>query len=124
MVVIGSVSSFVGQANTPAYVASKGAVAMLSKSLALDLAKYGIRVNCVCPGITDTPMSRCHVNQSADPERTLRDRRNRVPLGRLLIGADIAESVLFLGPPEASAITGTTLVVDGGYLAAAEWSNV
>jgi NAD(P)-dependent dehydrogenase (short-subunit alcohol dehydrogenase family) len=121
---IGSVSSFVGQANTPAYVASKGAVAMLSKSLALDLARYGIRVNCVCPGITDTPMLRFHVNQSADPERTLRDRRNRVPLGRLLTGADIAESVLFLCMPEASAITGTTLVVDGGYLAAAEWSNV
>jgi NAD(P)-dependent dehydrogenase (short-subunit alcohol dehydrogenase family) len=121
---IGSVSSFVGQASTPAYVASKGAVAMLSKSLALDLAKYGIRVNCVCPGITDTPMLRFHVNQSADPERTLRDRRNRVPLARLLTGADIAESVLFLCLPEASAITGTTLVVDGGYLAAAEWSNV
>ena len=120
---IGSVSSFVGQANTPAYVASKGAVAMLSKSLALDLARHGIRVNCVCPGITDTPMLRFHVNQSRDPEQTLRERTNRVPLGRLLTGADIAEAVLFLCLSEASAITGTTLLVDGGYLAAAEWSN-
>jgi NAD(P)-dependent dehydrogenase (short-subunit alcohol dehydrogenase family) len=120
---IGSVSSFVGQANTPAYVASKGAVAMLSKSLALDLARYGIRVNCVCPGITDTPMLRFHVNQSRDPEQTLQERTNRVPLGRLLTGTDIAEAVLFLCSSEASAITGTTLLVDGGYLAAAEWSN-
>ena len=119
---IGSVSSFVGQKHTPAYVASKGAVAMLSKALALDLAEYGIRVNCVCPGITDTPMLRFHVSQTADPERTLRERSSRVPLGRPLSPADIAEAVLFLSAPESSGITGATLLVDGGYLAAAEWS--
>lgn len=119
---IGSVSSFVGQKNTPAYVASKGAVAMLSKALALDLAEDGIRVNCVCPGITDTPMFRFHVSQTADPEKTLRERRGRVPLGRMLSPLDIAEAVLFLSAPESSGITGTTLLVDAGYLAAAEWS--
>ncbi|MEO7142289.1 MAG: SDR family oxidoreductase [Bryobacteraceae bacterium] len=118
---IGSVSSFVGQKHTPAYVASKGAVATLSKALALDLAEYGIRVNCVCPGITDTPMFRFHVSQTADPERTLRERTIRVPLGRLLTPIDIANAVLFLSSPESSGITGTTLLVDAGYLAAAEW---
>ena len=56
---------------------------MLSKALSLDLAKYGVRVNCVCPGITDTPMFRLHVNKTADPERTLRRRIDRVPLGAL-----------------------------------------
>lgn len=120
---IGSVSSFVGQKHTPAYVASKGAVAMLSKTLALDFAEFGIRVNCVCPGITDTPMFRHHLSRTADPEGTLRERCNRVPLGRMLSGTDIANAVLYLSGPESAGITGVTLVVDAGYLAAAEWSN-
>lgn len=120
---IGSVSSFVAQGNTPAYVASKGAVAMLSKSLCLDLAKYGIRVNCVCPGITDTPMFRYHINQTQSPEQTLRNRIDRVPLDRPLSPSEIADSVLYLSGPASSGITGATLVVDAGYLAAAEWSN-
>jgi NAD(P)-dependent dehydrogenase (short-subunit alcohol dehydrogenase family) len=120
---IGSVSSFVGQKHTPVYVASKGAVAMLSKTLALDFAEYGIRVNCVCPGITDTPMFRQHVGKTPDSERTVRERLNRVPLGRMLSGTDIANAVLYLSGAESEGITGTTLLVDAGYLAAAEWSN-
>lgn len=120
---IGSVSSFVGQKHTPAYIASKGAVAMLTKALALDFSEYGIRVNCVCPGITDTPMLRFHAAKTPDPERTLRERLNRVPLGRMLTGADIANAVLYLSGTESAGITGTTLLVDAGYLAAAEWSN-
>jgi len=120
---IGSVSSFIGQKHTPAYVASKGAVALLSKALALDFAEFGIRVNCVCPGITDTPMFREHVSRTPDPERTLKERCNRIPLGRMLSGDDIANAVLYLSGPESSGVTGTTLVVDAGYLAAAEWSN-
>lgn len=121
---MGSVSSFAGQADTPAYVASKGAVAMLSKTMALDFARWGIRVNCVCPGITDTPMLRFHISRSADPERTVRERLNRVPLGRMLTGDDIAGATLYLSGPDSAGITGTTLLVDGGYLAAAEWSNL
>ena len=64
---IGSISSFVGQGGTPAYTASKGAVLMLSKSIALDYAADGLRCNCVCPGITDTPMLREHLNKTPDP---------------------------------------------------------
>lgn len=120
---LGSVSSFVGQKHTPAYVASKGAVAMLSKSLALDLSGYGIRVNCVCPGITDTPMLRFHAGKSGDAEGTIRARLDRVPLGRVLTPEDIANAIMFLCSREASGITGTTLLVDAGYLATAEWSN-
>jgi len=120
---LGSVSSFVGQKHTPAYVASKGAVAMLSKALALDLSGYGIRVNCVCPGITDTPMLRFHAGKSGDAEATIRARLGRVPLARVLTPEDIANAILFLCSAEASGITGTTLLVDGGYLATAEWSN-
>jgi NAD(P)-dependent dehydrogenase (short-subunit alcohol dehydrogenase family) len=120
---IGSVSSFIGQQGTPAYVASKGGVLLLSKALALDLATYGIRVNCICPGITDTPMFRFHVNTTPDPERTLRERFNRVPLRRPLAPREIADSVLYLAGTESSGVTGTSLVVDAGYTAAAEWSQ-
>jgi NAD(P)-dependent dehydrogenase (short-subunit alcohol dehydrogenase family) len=120
---IGSVSSFVAQQQTPAYVASKGAVLMLSKALALDLAPYGIRVNCVCPGITDTPMLRLHANATGDPDRTLHERCRRVPLRRMLSPKEIANAVLYLSGDQSSGITGTTLVVDAGYTSAAEWSS-
>ena len=120
---IGSVSSFIGQQRTPAYVASKGGVLLLSKALALDLAPDGIRVNCVCPGIIDTPMFRFHVNTTPDPEHTLAERLKRVPLRRALEPREIADSVLYLSGPESSGVTGTSLVVDAGYTAAAEWSQ-
>ena len=120
---IGSVSSFIGQQGTPAYVASKGGVLLLSKALALDLAPDGIRVNCVCPGITDTPMFRFHVNTTVDPEQTLRQRFSRVPLQRPLSPREIADSVLYLSGAESSGVTGTSIVVDAGYTAAAEWSH-
>jgi NAD(P)-dependent dehydrogenase (short-subunit alcohol dehydrogenase family) len=118
-----SVSSFVGQGHTPSYVASKGAVMMLTKSLALDYARYGIRVNCICPGITDTPLFRYHISRAPDPEATLADRAARVPLGRFLTPRDIAKAALYLSTNDSSGITGIAHVVDAGYLAAAEWDN-
>ncbi len=126
MVNVGSISSFVGQAGTPAYTASKGAVLLLSQSIALDYAADGLRCNCVCPGITDTPMLRHHLNAATDPAGTLGRRLSRVPLGRALVPADIARSILYLSCEDSSGVTGTSLLVDGGYLAAAEWetSNV
>jgi len=117
---VSSVSGLVAQKGTPAYVASKGAVLMLSKALALDLARDGIRVNCVCPGITDTPMFHAHVDSTSDPERTLQERTRRVPMARMLSPDEIADAVLYLASERASGITGTELVIDGGYLAAAE----
>ncbi|GAC1466259.1 MAG: SDR family oxidoreductase [Isosphaeraceae bacterium] len=118
---VGSVSSFVGQARTPAYSASKAAVLGLSRSIALDYAALGVRCNCVCPGITDTPMLREHLNQSVDPEATLAGRLRRVPLRMALTPGEIARSVLYLSCDDSAGVTGTSLVVDGGYLAAAEW---
>ena len=120
---IGSVGSFVGQSSTPAYTASKGAVLMLSKSIALDYAADGLRCNCVCPGITDTPMLREHLNMNADPEAALRDRLRRVPMGVPLSPHDIAKSVLYFSCEDSAGITGTSLVIDGGYLTAAEWEH-
>ena len=95
---------------------------MSTKALAHDLASDGIRVNCVCPGITDTPMFRFHVNTAADPETMLNQRLNRVPLRRPLAPEEVADSVLYLAGPESSGVTGTSIVVDAGYTAAAEWS--
>ena len=120
---IGSVGSFIGQSSTPAYSASKGAVMMLSKSIALDYAADGLRCNCVCPGITDTPMLREHLNMNADPEAALRDRLRRVPMGVPLTPHDIAKAALYFSCEDSAGITGTSLVIDGGYLTAAEWEH-
>jgi NAD(P)-dependent dehydrogenase (short-subunit alcohol dehydrogenase family) len=123
MVNVGSISSFVGQAETPAYTASKGAVLSLSQSIALDYAADGLRCNCVCPGITDTPMLRLHLRAAQDPAESLKNRLSRVPLGRALSPDDIARSILYLSCEDSAGVTGTSLVVDGGHLAAAEWNS-
>jgi NAD(P)-dependent dehydrogenase (short-subunit alcohol dehydrogenase family) len=120
---IGSIGSFIGQATTPAYTTSKGAVLSLTQSIALDYAADGVRCNCVCPGITDTPMLREHLNKTPDPETTLAGRLRRVPMGIRLTPDNIAKAVLYLSCEESAGVTGTSLVVDGGYLAAAEWSH-
>jgi NAD(P)-dependent dehydrogenase (short-subunit alcohol dehydrogenase family) len=118
---VGSISSMVGQSMTPVYTTSKGAVLQLSRSIALDYARYGIRSNCVCPGITDTPMLRQHLNASGDPEGHLAARLNRVPMNVALTPRDVARSILYFACEDSAGITGTALTVDAGYLAAAEW---
>ncbi|MEX2185427.1 MAG: SDR family NAD(P)-dependent oxidoreductase [Pirellulales bacterium] len=123
MVNIGSIGSFIGQACTPAYTTSKGAVLQLSRSIALDYAAVGLRCNCVCPGITDTPMLRYHMSKAADPDAALRERLRRVPMGTALSSHDIAKAVLYLSCEDSSGVTGASLVIDGGYLAAAEWQS-
>ena len=120
---VGSVSSFVGQASTPAYTTSKHAVLGLTRSIALDYAAEGIRCNCVCPGITDTPMLREHLDSTPDPEATLAGRLRRVAMGVALTPADVARSILFFSCEDSAGVTGTSLCVDCGYLAAAEWET-
>lgn len=118
---IGSVGSFISQAATPAYIASKGAVLQLTRSIALDYAADGLRCNCLCPGITDTPMLREHLDKTPDPEAALAQRLRRVPLGRALTPDDIARSALYFACEDSAGVTGTSLVIDGGYIATAEW---
>src|SRR5262249_40196280 len=77
---VGSISSFVGQALTPVYTTSKHGIVGLTKSIALDYAAEGVRCNCICPGITDTPMLREHLNAQPDPEAALATRLRRVPM--------------------------------------------
>ncbi len=119
---VGSISSFVGQALTPVYTTSKHAVVGLTKSIALDYAADGIRCNCICPGITDTPMLREHLNAQPDPEAALTNRLRRVPMGVALMPDDIARSILYFSCEDSAGVTGTTLVIDCGYTTAAEWN--
>ena len=109
---ISSISGFIGQDSLhPGYNSSKGAVRILTKSLAVQYAKEGIRVNSVHPGVM--PSMR---GTTLDPERRKRS-LGMVPMGREGRREEVGYAVLFLASDEASYITGTELVVDGGYLA-------
>ena len=118
----GSITSIVGQLHTPAYGASKGALALMTKSLALDYGRDQIRVNCLCPGITDTPMLREHLGSGPEGEENIRKRLSRVPLGKILKPEDLALAALYLVSDDSAGITGVTHIVDGGLLAAAEYN--
>jgi NAD(P)-dependent dehydrogenase (short-subunit alcohol dehydrogenase family) len=112
-----STGSFIGQHRTPAYIASKGGVAMLTKTLALDYAAYGIRVNCICPGAVDTPMLRQHFRTSPDPTRAAELEQQLIPIKRFLQPEEVAQAALYLCSDRAQGITGAALPVDGGSLA-------
>ena len=118
----GSIASFTGQLGTPVYSASKGAIALLTKSLALDLGRDRIRVNCICPGITDTPMLREHLGRGSEGEARIRARLARVPLGEILAPEDVARAALYLVSDDSAGITGILHVIDGGLIAAAEYN--
>jgi NAD(P)-dependent dehydrogenase (short-subunit alcohol dehydrogenase family) len=107
----------VGGRKAAAYCASKGAVVLLTKAMALDHGEQNIRVNCICPGDTDTPMLRDEARQMGESdERFLAEAAER-PLQRIGQPEDIAQAALYLASDASSFVTGTALVVDGGGLA-------
>jgi NAD(P)-dependent dehydrogenase (short-subunit alcohol dehydrogenase family) len=107
----------VGGPRAVSYCASKGAVVLLAKAMAIDHGPQNIRVNCVCPGDTDTAMLRNEARQLGQAEdRFLEESADR-PLRRIGTPGEIAEAVLFLASDASSYVTGTALVVDGGGLA-------
>ena len=111
---ISSISGMVGQHGIhPGYNASKGAVRLLTKATAIQYANEGIRVNSVHPGPIATPMTEA---SRADPER-YQNSISRTPMGRYGQPEDIAFGVLFLASDESSYMTGSELVIDGGYTA-------
>lgn len=114
VVMIGSINSVVGNPGASAYCASKGGVLMLGKTLALDWAPFGIRVNIVGPGVVDTPMS---ARSLADPEKRAR-MMDRTPLGRPAPPEEIASVIAFLTSSASAFMTGAYIPVDGGSLAA------
>jgi NAD(P)-dependent dehydrogenase (short-subunit alcohol dehydrogenase family) len=113
----GSGWGLVGGRNAVSYCASKGAVVNMTRAMALDHAEENIRVNCVCPGDTDTGMLRSEAQQlGAATEAFLTEAADR-PLRRVGKPEEIAQAVLYLASEDSSFVTGTTLVVDGGGLA-------
>lgn len=113
-----SKTGLVAQTDSPVYCASKGAVVMLAKALALDYAARGIRVNALCPGIIDTPMLRQFADAMPDPDAAWRDYSSAQPMGRLGTAEECADAALWLVSRESSFVTGVALAVDGGFTAA------
>ena len=107
----------VGGRKAAAYCAAKGAVVNMTRAMAIDHSPQGIRVNCVCPGDTDTPMLRGEARQLGVDEEKYLEESVTAPLGRLARTEDIARAVLFLAGEGSSFITGAALVVDGGGMA-------
>jgi NAD(P)-dependent dehydrogenase (short-subunit alcohol dehydrogenase family) len=99
------------------YAAAKAGLTGLTRSLALDLGPSGIRVNCVCPGFTDTRLVRESMARSADPGAAEQAMVAGVALGRIAAPSEIAATIAFLASGDASYVTGATLFVDGGLTA-------
>ncbi|OPA74023.1 short-chain dehydrogenase [Paenibacillus selenitireducens] len=109
-----SLNGITGQRKNPVYAASKGGVIAMSKSLALDYASDGVRVNCVCPAGVMTPLLEAWTQQQADPKATVQALNDMHALGRPASSEEIAQAVLFLASEQASFITGVALPVEGG----------
>ena len=108
-----SVMGLVGSPTSPAYSAAKGAITIFTKSAALQYAKENIRINSVHPGYADTPLTQKRFSDPAVRQALV----DRTPMGRLGTAHDIANGVLFLASDEASWVTGSELVIDGGMTA-------
>jgi len=117
IVLTASQLAFVGAERFAAYAASKGGVLNLARALALDHARDNIRVNALCPGAVETPLLLRQFQGQDGPQGSLADLAALHPLGRLGRPEEIAAAALFLVSDEASFVTGSALVVDGGYLA-------
>ena len=107
-------SSITGVANRAAYGMSKAAVIGLTKGVARDVIRAGVRCNALCPGTTDSPSLQDRINATEDPEETRRQFIARQPMGRLGEVEEMAAAVLFLASDESAFMTGQLLVVDGG----------
>jgi len=103
--------------NRSVYITSKGGITLLTKAMALDYAAYNIRVNCVCPAIVETEMASEFLKIARKDEKLWGEIMSKIPLGRVGTPEDVAYAALFLGSEESSWITGTSLMLDGGYTA-------
>jgi 3(or 17)beta-hydroxysteroid dehydrogenase len=117
---VSSITGFIGLANGAAYTASKGAVRLLTKSVAVHCARHYRRIRCnsLHPGAIDTPMNQAAFDASGDPEGMRAMFAGLQPIGRLASAEEMAEAALFLASDASSYVTGTELVADGGWLAA------
>jgi NAD(P)-dependent dehydrogenase (short-subunit alcohol dehydrogenase family) len=107
-------AAFRGPRDRAGYAASKGAVVSLTQAIAADHTRDGIRINCVAPGTVDTPWFDAILADVEDKEAWHKERTRQQPMGRYASAQEIANGVLFLASDDASYITGTSLVIDGG----------
>jgi NAD(P)-dependent dehydrogenase (short-subunit alcohol dehydrogenase family) len=117
IVTIGSQLAQSSPGKNAAYIASKGAIASLTKTMAVDHAHQGIRVNALMPGVIDTPMPARSLKRYADPEAMKAFWKQRHPMGRIGQPEEVARAALFLASDDSSFVTGTLLFVDGGWTA-------
>ena len=111
---VASIDGIRGNYNHAAYSASKGGVVALTRSLALDLAPDGIRVNAVCPGTVDTPMVAAMMSNAASHEAAMEVSHQKHPIGRIAQPGEIADVIAFLAGPASRFMTGMAVPVDGG----------
>jgi NAD(P)-dependent dehydrogenase (short-subunit alcohol dehydrogenase family) len=114
IVSVASMTGLVGQDCGAAYSASKGGLVAMTKSLAIELSRDGIRVNCVCPAGVDTPLMREWAATLPDPGAVLQQQASMHLVGRMASPIEIADAILFLASPAAAFITGIALPVEGG----------
>jgi NAD(P)-dependent dehydrogenase (short-subunit alcohol dehydrogenase family) len=115
LVVVASQLGLVAAADAAAYCASKGAAVLLTRAMAIDHGPEGIRVNCVCPGPTATPLLESYFALSADAAREQAVYEQAQVHGRLIEPEEVADAIAYLASPRASSTIGAALVVDGGY---------
>lgn len=117
---IGSILGLVGMKRRLAYATSKGGLVQFTRALAIDYAAEGIRANCICPSLVETPMgseSLARGGPVADAQKELARRISQIPLGRAGRPEDVAQMALFLASDDSSWVTGAALPLDGGFSA-------
>ena len=117
IVTVGSQLAQSSPGKNAAYVASKGAIASFTKTMAVDHAAQGIRINALMPGVIDTPMPARSLKRYADPEAMRAFWKQRHPMGRIGKPEEVARAALFLASEDSSFVTGTLLFIDGGWTA-------
>ena len=117
IITIGSQLAQSSPGKNAAYVASKGAIASFTKTMAVDHARQGIRVNALMPGVIDTPMPARSLKRYADPDKMRAYWKERHPMGRIGQPEEVAKAALFLACDDSSFVTGHLLFVDGGWTA-------
>jgi len=114
---VASISSLIGLPGQAIYCTSKGALAQLTRQVAVDYADRGIRCNAVCPGTIDTPLVQKFIEVAPNPDQVVQGLLDGHPIGRFASPAEIAAVVAFLASDDASFMTGSLVSADGGYVA-------